>query len=406
MQTITAQPHQRVPWRVLLIDTVIAAVLALFLVAAGSWIWTRSVDGVVNYLLPTLATCGLLALRRVRPLVSSLGVYGVALLNLIIAGPYEVSLANALVLLAMYSVTVHGPRWAALPALLGALLGAFLLVLTSQLPDLVGALYPLVPAIGAVVAVWALAMMRRARAERLKALAEQERLRAAGRSREAEMAVAEERSRIAREMHDVVAHSLSVVIAQADGGRYAATHDPEAAVRSLTTISEIGRDALADIRRILGVLREGDEGQPLTTPQPLQDNIDELIAGVRGTGARVALVRTGEPQALPPGLGLAVHRIVQEGLTNALKHAGPKAHITVGLHWRPGILRLQVDDDGRGAGAISDGQGTGLLGVRERAGLFGGTVLAGPRPGGGWRMQADLPLLPQTTPVPSTQERT
>ncbi|MGJ3508027.1 sensor histidine kinase [Enemella sp. A6] len=393
MENTAARRWWQVP---LLLDSVIAAALALFLVLGGHGYWSNSLTGVINYLLPTLGICGLLALRRVRPLLSAIGIYGIALLNLMVAGPYGVAIANALVLLALYSVTVHGPRFATIPALLGALFGIFLLVITSQVDGLIGGLYPLVPGIGAVVAVWALAMMRRAREERLRAVNEKARLEAVSRSREAEIAVTEERARIAREMHDVVAHSLSVVIAQADGGRYAAAHDSDAAVRALTTISEIGRDALADIRRILGVLREGDEGQPLTTPQPLQDNLDELIAGVRGTGARVSLVRTGEAQALPPGFGLAVHRIVQEGLTNALKHAGPKAAITVGVHWRPGILRLQVDDDGRGAGAISDGKGTGLLGVKERAGLFGGTVQAGPRPGGGWRMRADLPLLPGT----------
>lgn len=382
-------------------DAVLAAGLLAFFMFAALPLWPRI--GVVDFLLPTIATCGLLVVRRSHPVVSAVGVYLVALVNLITAGAEGVSIANLLVLLSLYTVTVYGPRWASVPALVGALLGAVLLTVLA-LGGSWNTLYTLVPAVGAVVAVWALAMMRIARAERFRAIAEQARLEATTRGQEAEMAVAEERSRIAREMHDVVAHSLSVVIAQADGGRYAAAQDPEAAVRSLTTISEIGRDALADIRRILGVLRDGDADQPLTTPQPLQENLDELVAGVRDTGAAVALLRTGEPQPLPPGLGLAVHRIAQEGLTNALKHAGPKAAITLGVHWRPGLLRIQVDDDGRGAAAIGDGLGTGLLGVRERVGLFGGTVHAGPRPGGGWRLRADLPLSMKLGAEASTDE--
>src|SRR5699024_4796117 len=195
---------------------------------------------------------------------------------------------------------------------------------------------------------------------------------------------------------------LSVIIAQADGGRYAAATSPEAATHALTTISETGRDALADMRRILGVLRDDGQGDTALAPQPAQADLDTLVTHVRDAGLEVSLVRMGTPRALPPGAGLTIYRIAQESLTNILHDALPISSATVLVQWTPGSLVLQVDDDGRGAAASSDGAGHGLLGMRERATMLGGTLAAGPSTGGGYRVRAEIPIpagAPQA-PVP------
>ncbi|MDD9208027.1 histidine kinase, partial [Georgenia sp. 10Sc9-8] len=200
---------------------------------------------------------------------------------------------------------------------------------------------------------------------------------------------------------------LSVVIAQADGGRYAARSDPAAAERALTTISETGRSALADMRRILGVLRGSGTldhaGERL--PQPVDADLDSLVAQVRSSGLAVSVVRSGTARPLPPGVGLSVYRIVQEALTNVLKHAGPAARATVTLGWTPTSVVLQVEDDGRGAAATDDGAGQGLVGMRERVALFGGWLDTGPRPGGGFRVRAAIPVAPNDASVASPDGR-
>ena len=231
------------------------------------------------------------------------------------------------------------------------------------------------------------------------------------RDQQARIARVTERARIARELHDVVAHSLSVVVAQADGGMYAGARDPAAARASLETIGTTGRQALAEMRRLLSVLRDepadgvGREGpddvvaddydDPVTgefTPQPGLDQLLSLVTGVRGSGLPVDLVVEGTPGRLPPGAELASYRIVQEALTNTLKHAGPGASAWVRLCHRDDALHIDVLDDGRGASAAGDGQGQGLHGMRERVAVYGGSVSAGPRSGGGFHVRAVVPF--------------
>nr|PZM97199.1 MAG: hypothetical protein DIU73_06100 [Actinomycetota bacterium] len=211
------------------------------------------------------------------------------------------------------------------------------------------------------------------------------------RAAERGLAAAQERARIAREMHDVVAHTLSVVVAQADGGRFAAAKDPDAAARALGTIAEVSRSALAEMRSLLGVLRDSD-GDVALGPQPSIDDIPALVAQAREAGLEVSLVTTGTPHPLPIGAGLAIHRIVQEALTNVRRHAGPKARAFVQLAWEADALVATVSDDGRGAAASGDGTGQGLLGMHERVAMFGGTLTAGPKAGGGYVVRARLPL--------------
>ena len=208
---------------------------------------------------------------------------------------------------------------------------------------------------------------------------------------EAELAAAAERARIAREMHDVVAHTLSVVVAQADGGRFAARTDPDAAQRTLDTIAEVSRSALTEMRALLGVLRDSD-GEAAMGPQPSLDDIPALVGAMRDGGLAVSYVTTGTPRPLPIGAGLTLYRVTQEAVTNVLKHAGPAATAFVQLTWEADAVVLTVSDDGRGAAARNDGSGTGITGMRERVALFGGTLNAGPRAGGGFLVRARLPL--------------
>jgi signal transduction histidine kinase len=355
-----------------------------------------------------------LAWRRVRPVASVVAVYSVGLLHILVGVPLVVP-ADLAVLVALFSVTVYGPRWAYRTAILSAMAGASVVSLAIMLEargfDPGSAAFSTVFIATAALATWAFGLVRRSRRETITALVDRAERLEVERDQQVRIAIAAERSRISREMHDIVAHSLSVIIAQADGGRYAAETEPNAAIRSLATIGETGRSALADMRRLLGVLRRsGDvtDGNPATIPLPAVDDLETLVEQVRASGLRVSLVRMGAPRALPPGTGLTAYRICQEALTNVLKHAGPDPSVTTLVHWLPAALVIEVSDDGRGAAAITDGAGRGLLGMRERAAMFGGTVMAGPRPGGGFWVRAEIPLptnavlAPEvTTPYPS-----
>jgi signal transduction histidine kinase len=209
------------------------------------------------------------------------------------------------------------------------------------------------------------------------------------REEKARAAVAEERVRIARELHDVVAHAISVIVLQARGGRRSLATDPGETREALDMIEATGSEALAEMRRLLGMLRRDDEEIALA-PQPSVRYLDALAAQVREAGLPVDLSVEGEPTELPPGVDLSAYRIVQEALTNALKHAGP-ATARVVVRYRENDLELEIADTGAGASA-SDGEGHGLAGMRERVSLYGGKIEAGPRDGGGFAVRARLPL--------------
>jgi signal transduction histidine kinase len=207
----------------------------------------------------------------------------------------------------------------------------------------------------------------------------------------AEKAVADERRRIARELHDVVAHHVSVMSVLATGTRRALSRDPVAADEALATIEETGRVALREMRRLLVVLRTDAEPAGELEPQPGLPGIDSLLEQVREAGLPVELVTIGEPGRLDPGVALAVYRITQEALTNALKHAGPAA-AEVRLSFTVKELAIEISDTGRGPRPGPRTLGHGLLGMRERIALYGGSLRAGPRPGGGFRVFARIPL--------------
>ncbi|MGW4948170.1 sensor histidine kinase [Actinoplanes sp. NPDC004185] len=206
----------------------------------------------------------------------------------------------------------------------------------------------------------------------------------------AQIAVAEERARIARELHDIVAHSLSVIILQANGAAYAFDHDQQRAREALRTIGTTGSDALEEIRQLVELLRSAGDAPPDRTPVAL-DQLEAVVQRARDSGLTAELTVHGTPPEVPGGVALAVYRIVQESLTNTLKHAGPAPAATVTVSYRPGVIDIEVTDSGSDPEAASSG-GHGLVGMRERVALYGGTFAAGPAPDGGWRVHAAIPL--------------
>jgi signal transduction histidine kinase len=209
------------------------------------------------------------------------------------------------------------------------------------------------------------------------------------REQQAQAALRAERARIARELHDVVAHAMSVIVLQARGARHAFVERPEEAREALDAVERTSSNALSEMRRLLGALREEGESAAVV-PQPSLDHIDALIADVRGAGLRVELRVEGERRELPPGIDLCAYRIVQEALTNTLKHAGP-ATARVLLRYAEDEVEIEVTDTGAGDRNGSP-PGQGLAGMRERVAVFGGQVQAGPQRGGGYLVTARLPL--------------
>ncbi len=216
------------------------------------------------------------------------------------------------------------------------------------------------------------------------------------RDQQARIAVGEERSRIARELHDVVAHAVSVMVVQADGASYAIKTNPDLAEAAVRTIADTGRQALTELRRLLDVLRSEDQSGTQWVPQPDARDLHELAENCRAAGLPVRLETVGDLSTLPAGLGLGIYRIVQEALTNTLKHAGSGATATVRVTQVADQVEVEVADDGFGTphDLVAVSGGNGLIGMRERAGVLGGTLEAGPNPGGGWRVRAVLPLVP------------
>ncbi len=379
-----------------LTDVVTTALLTLFAVVTLG-VAVPPTEVTLNLLL--LAP---LALRRWRTLLSAGLVVGAALLHLLV-GP-EISFGFIAVPVTVYTLAARAPRWASLGGLGVAVAGALAngvkvaymgaAALGQASPNIaVGVIMAAVSA-GVVVAAWAFGDVVRSRALALRALTDRARQLEVEAVQERELAAADERNRIAREMHDIVAHSLQVIITQADGGRYAAAANPAAAVDALGTIADTGRGALAEMRRLLGVLR-GPEAAEFR-PQPGLMDLPDLLDTMRLTGLDVDAVVTGTPRRpLPAGAELAAYRVAQEALTNAARHGGPDVRARVELTWSPSGLAIEVRDDGRGAAAspATRGSGQGLRGLRERVDLFGGTVEAGPVVGGGFRVHATLPYV-------------
>ncbi|MFF5264536.1 sensor histidine kinase [Actinomadura viridis] len=299
-------------------------------------------------------------------------------------------LANVGVLVGLYTIAAgHSYRWG-LAALAVAEVGAVLAALrfVSGWED---QRYTLLTLTVVVAGVWLLGLHMRTRRAYLRSLEERAARLERERDTEVQVAMAAERARIARELHDVVAHNVSVIVVQADGASYAIDTDTGRARQALETISVTGRQALAEMRRMLGVLRESDDAGPYV-PQPGVAQLTELVEQIRDAGLPLDFGVEGVPLEMSEGRQLAVFRIVQEALTNTLRHGGPRASARVRIHYGDDAVELRVTDDGRGAAAAADGRGHGLIGMRERAAVYGGRVEAGPRPGGGFEVAALIPV--------------
>jgi signal transduction histidine kinase len=306
---------------------------------------------------------------------------------------------------APYSVALYGSRRVRLATSVGAGVALVVAALPTGLPsyERTNTLALLLAGVGA----WVLGATLRGRRAHVAELEDRTARLERERELEASRAVADERLRIARELHDVVAHNLSVVVVQAQAAQRTIDRDVDRARAVVESIERTGREALDEMRQLLGVLRggaelesDGEEAEGEEAgygPQPGLERVEELVAQVRSAGVPAELRLEGTPRPLGPAMELSAFRIVQEALTNVLKHAGA-AHAEVLVRYGEREVELTISDDGRGAAAAlgaeggAPGSGHGLVGMRERVALFDGELSAGPRPGGGYRVRARLPL--------------
>ncbi|GIG59221.1 hypothetical protein Lfu02_35930 [Longispora fulva] len=386
--------------RPVLADVLLAAALAAVLLPLSVVILTASPGPWSPVLVVAVGVVhAAIALRRTLPFLSfALVSAGIAVPTLVPASalpPEALFLPSAVVFpIALGSYCSYG-RWPARPlALAVGVVGAVMLTVRCALvspmhvpglPDTVAWVFFLGFLLAVVFAPWSYSALRGTRLAYVAALEDRAARAEAEREERARRAVLDERTRIARDMHDVVAHSLAVIVTQAQGGQFA----PDRAPAVLETIAETGRQALADMRGLLGVLRTDDSLDGFG-PQPALGDVDDLLHRVRAAGLAVELVETGTRGPLAPTAELAGFRLIQEALTNTMKHAGAAARATVRLTWGSEALAVDVTDDGTGK-TSGDVAGHGLLGMRERLSVVGGTLSAGPAPGGGFQVLAVLP---------------
>ena len=376
-------------WWPRLVDGVIAL---LVLLAALAEIWvpldSRSGEGSQAWsTVQVLVMSGALLLRRVQPLLCALLV-GTGLMAFHLADVVFLLFQGQFVplILATFAVARYGRGRS--PYVGGAALGATLVFADLTIEEfqepsemifhwgVLGSVYAL--------GTWQRVMASREEAARRRAIAAEVEA-----AEKAAAAVLEERTRIARELHDVVAHAMSVMVVQA-GAAAGVPDTPEAVRRSLGSIRETGAGALAEMRRLVTMLRDPDEAAA-RAPQPGLDAVEVLVAEARETGLPVTLTALGEARDLPAGLDLAAYRIVQEALTNARRHAVTATTVAVTLDFTGDELRIDVRDDGVPS-ADTAGSGHGLIGMRERVQLYGGRMRAGALPGRGFAVEAALPL--------------
>ena len=351
-------------------DTLLAGVLAL---AFEAELWMEASPGVhqrmVNAVL--FPFFGLvLVLRRRLPVVPALGVGALTLAQVVLGGSVNDGVGPLVAgVLAMFSLGYYArPRIA-----LAGLAGALLLVATSVL--VLGHLGEVVFVVLVFLLPWLAGVGLQAREDRSGTLARR--------------AVAEERARMARDLHDVISHGVGVMVVQAAGARRVIDTDPARARSSLAAIEATGRDALVELQHLLGLLREAQPDQGLA-PQPDLGQLDRLVNQLRDAGLNLEWSIKGDPEPLPPGIGIAAYRVIQEALTNVMKHA-PHASAEVNLCYGSS-LELEIVNDGAPLPLRRLRGGHGLIGMRERIQLYGGRLEAGPRPEGGFAVRAWLPL--------------
>jgi signal transduction histidine kinase len=328
-----------------------------------------------------------LALRRRAPLAVAVFVAAAAAAQGLAANPPSVFAEYVAITLAVYTVAADEVLWK-------AALGGLAIVAGIVLHDIpsreYGSLGGIASDLMTPIAFWGVGRAVRLAVARARAARSHAERVAAGSEALAREAVEDERRHIARELHDIVTHSLGVVVLQAQGARRVLDRREPTVQESLATIERSGRSALEEMRRLLGLLREEDE-QGGVSPQPRLAQVDELVRRVGEAGLPVALRVEGEPVALESGVDLSAYRVLQEALTNSVKHACG-SHAEVIIRYRAVELELEVTDDGGISVNGVGGAGRGLLGMRERVSFYGGTLEHGPRAGGGFRVRATFPL--------------
>lgn len=355
----------------------------------------------------------ILAFRRLAPLVvfAALWVHDVA--ALLVTTSY---VPVIVLLVALESVAQRHPIRISLLALASMLVPTALLAAAAAREASAAA--TTTAAVGSAVfytvadvLAWAIGRWARRHDDRLDGLAEQHRQAVELQRQETEHAVSDERLRIARELHDIVAHSVTIMVLHAAGASRVVDSDPARAKASLATIEEAGQQAMGELRRLLELLRESD-GTPSRSGSPLPGlaQLDQLVATVRGSGVEVVVDISGEPGRLDTSVDLAAYRLIQEGLTNVVKHRGAGARVTIGVEWEPDKVTVAVEDEGLGSSAApsSLSTGNGLAGLRERIAIAAGDFAAGPTDNGGYRVAARLPVSATITgsgePVPDASE--
>jgi signal transduction histidine kinase len=356
------------------------ALAALLLVIAETEVWaTHDAGGhrlSAALVAPVLQAC--LALRRRYPLAAGVVAMTAEAVQFAISSNTQVIATSIAWFCALYGLTVWTSRRR-------FVLGAAYVALVNLVPWTGSYSKPSSTVFFGVVTLAVMLLIRRVLGDRDR------RLQLAERERDvaAREAVVEERARIARELHDAIAHNVSMMVVQAGAERRVIPAEQSSTREVLETVEQIGRSALTEMRRLVGMLRS-DDAEPLA-PQPGLADLDALVGQVREAGLPVELTVEGEPRELPVGLELSAYRIVQEALTNALKHAG-EARATVRVSYAPDSLELEISDDGGGAAAPAASGGHGLVGMRERVALYGGRFEAARRVTGGFTVRVALPI--------------
>jgi signal transduction histidine kinase len=337
--------------------------------------------------------------RRRRPAAVFVVVAAVALVQWAVGLRLGTDVA---LLVALYTVAAWEPRGRALAA--AAVLEVGALLAAVRFAPAGDVLTSLVFLSGLVAAAFFIGTTVQTRRAYLGALVDRAARAERERDQQARLAATAERARIARELHDIVAHSLTVVVTLAEAATVASTTDPPAAREAMGQVATTGRAALTEMRRLLGVLRTepGDRGDGPDdlgdlAPAPGLDRLDDLVASARTAGLPVRLTVSGRPRELPSTVDVTAYRVVQESLTNVLKHAIDPSRVHVVVRWGGDDLAVEIDDDGRRPAPAATTGGHGLIGMRERLALFGGELSAGPEPAGGWRVRALVPC-PEEVP--------
>jgi signal transduction histidine kinase len=359
---------------------VVSALVQVWSTPVAVWVGGRA----VHSLLAVLITVPLLVRRR-HALLVLVTVVAASWLQLELGG--ELGQPFFALLLALYAVGAHtgSPQTYAGPVLIAVV------IVGLDVPRLVAGepLDEVVPVWFVLAGTWGFGRWMRRRGVETAVLAARAEIAEREREEQAARAVAEERARIARELHDLVAHSMGVIVIQSQGAQRTLDTNPERVRESLRAIETTSRDGLSELRRLLGLLTDPDT-EDADGPQPSLDRLEDLVAQVREAGLPIELTIEAEPPQLAPGVQLAAYRIVQEALTNTLKHAG-SARACVTVQFANGHLEVEVTDDGAGPRSTTS-PGHGLVGMRERVALYGGALEAGGRPDGGYRVHARLPV--------------